>query len=220
MKNTPFRAVLFDFGGVITTSPFDAFRRFEQQRDLPDGFIQKINRTNPDSNAWARFERGELTAAAFDDAFALEARSAGHEIRGLEVVNLVYGQVRPRMVNAVQRCRGCFITACLTNNFRNREHLVAATDGADRVARDREWRHALALFDQVIESSKTGVRKPEKAFFELACKQLSIEPAEAVFLDDLGTNLKPARAMGMHTIKVSDPDLALAELGSVLGIDF
>ncbi|HUU73473.1 MAG TPA: HAD-IA family hydrolase [Burkholderiales bacterium] len=219
MNQTAIRAVLFDFGGVITTSPFDAFRRFERNRGLPDGFIQGINRTDPDNNAWARFERGELTAEAFDEAFAQEARSAGHEIRGLEVVNLVYGRVRPRMIKAVQRCHGHFITACLTNNFRNREALTTSTNRTDDAARHREWQDALALFDQVIESSKVGVRKPEKAFFELACKQLSIKPAEAAFLDDLGTNLKPARAMGMHTIKVIDPDAALAELGSVLGID-
>lgn len=218
MKHKPIRAVLFDFGGVITTSPFEAFRRFERQRGLPDGFIQSINRNNADDNAWARFERGELTAEAFDEAFALEARSAGHDIRGLEVVRLVYGQVRPRMVEAVQRCRGRFITACLTNNFRNREALAASADVAGNAARDREWRDALALFDQVIESSKVGARKPEKAFFELACKRLSIEPEEAVFLDDLGTNLKPARSMGMRTIKVTDPDAALDELGTMLGM--
>ena len=86
-------------------------------------------------------------------------------------------------------------------------------------ARTREWERALALFDDVIESSRIGVRKPEKAFFEYACDKLSIEPAEAVFLDDLGTNLKPARSMGMRTIKVSDPEVALAELSSLLGID-
>jgi len=219
LKNTPIRAVLFDFGGVITTSPFEAFRRFERERGLPDAFIQGINRSNADDNAWARFERGELTAEAFDEAFAREARAAGHDVRGLEVVELVYGQVRPRMVQAVQRCRGRFITACLTNNFRNREALTAATDPASGTARDREWRDALALFDQVIESSKIGARKPEKAFFELACNRLSIEPAEAVFLDDLGTNLKPARLMGMRTIKVTDPDAALAELGNLLGME-
>lgn len=220
MNNPAIRAVLFDFGGVITTSPFEAFRRFERQRGLPEGFIQSINRSNADHNAWARFERGELTAEAFDKAFAQEARNAGHDVRGLEVVKLVYGQVRPRMVKAVQRCRGRFITACLTNNFRNREALTASTNQASDAATDRAWRDALALFDQVIESSQVGARKPERAFFELACSRLSIEPAEAVFLDDLGTNLKPARSMGMRTIKVNDPDAALAELGAVLGMAF
>jgi len=215
LRNASIRAVLFDFGGVITASPFDAFRRFEQRRALPTGFLQNINRTNPDNNAWARFERGELSPEKFDQAFALESRSAGHEVRGLDVVALVYGSVRPRMIDAVTRCRGQFITACLTNNFQHGGANAMSPDAA----RTREWESALALFDEVIESSRVGVRKPEKAFFEYACEKLSIEPAEAVFLDDLGTNLKPARTMGMHTIKVTDPDIALAELGSILGIE-
>ncbi len=201
--------MLFDFGGVITTSPFDAFRRFERHCGLPNGFLQKINRTDPDNNAWARFERGELSAAAFDEQFASESRAAGHEIRGLEVVELVYGAVRPRMTEAVERCRGRFITACLTNNFQYDQQ-----DGMRQI----QWNSALSLFDEVIESSKVGVRKPETAFFELACARVSIEPHEAVFLDDLGANLKPARAMGMHTIKVGHPDVALDELSSMLGI--
>ena len=212
MHRESIRAVLFDFGGVITSSPFEAFRRFEHERGLPTGFLQSINRNQPDSNAWALFERGELSAKAFDEMFASESREAGHEVRGLDVVALVYGNVRPRMVEAVRRCRGKFITACLTNNFQGSPALPEP-------ARARDWQSALALFDEVIESSKVGIRKPEKAFFELACDKLSIRPQEAVFLDDLGANLKPARAMGMHTIKVSDPDTALAELASVLRID-
>ena len=215
MQNAPIRAVLFDFGGVITSSPFDAFRRFEQQRGLPTGFLQAVNRTEPDNNAWARFERGELSPERFDEVFASESRSAGHEVRGLDVIALVYGSVRPRMIKAVKHCRGRFVTACLTNNFQHGEADAVLRDAA----RTREWERALALFDDVIESSRIGVRKPEKAFFEYACDKLSIEPAEAVFLDDLGTNLKPARSMGMRTIKVSDPEVALAELSSLLGID-
>jgi putative hydrolase of the HAD superfamily len=215
LPNASIRAVLFDFGGVITSSPFEAFRRFEVERRLPQGFLQGINRNNPDDNAWARFERGELTPDAFDEAFAAEARAAGHGVRGLEVVALVYGTVRPRMLRAVDRCREHFITACLTNNFGHRARNKASPDAS----RTRDWEDALELFEFVIESSKVGVRKPEPQFFELACRQLSIEPRQAVFLDDLGANLKPARAMGMHTIKVTHPDLALDELASLLEID-
>lgn len=215
MQEKSIRAVLFDFGGVITSSPFEAFHRFERQRGLPIGFLQEINRTDPDHNAWARFERGELSASSFDAAFASESRAAGHEVRGLEVVALVYGDIRPRMTRAVERCRGKFITACLTNNFQHNP----VNETVPHAARPSEWESVLALFDEVIESSKVGVRKPETAFFELACETLSIEPHEAVFLDDLGRNLKPARAMGMHTIKVVDPDTALTELSTLLGID-
>jgi putative hydrolase of the HAD superfamily len=172
LQNKSIRAVLFDFGGVITASPFEAFHRFERQRGLPTGFLQEINRTNPDQNAWARFERGELSAERFDEAFASESRTAGHEVRGLEVVALVYGNIRPRMSRAVERCRDKFITACLTNNFQQYSVNQAATS----TARPREWESVLALFDAVIESSKIGVRKPETAFFELACEKLSINP--------------------------------------------
>ena len=207
--------MLFDFGGVITTSPFEAFRRFEAAKGLPTGFLQGINRSNPDDNAWARFERGELAPDAFDEAFAADARAAGHEVRGFEVVELIYGEVRPKMTGAVQRCREHLITACLTNNFQHQH----GNQSAPNEIRARAWEHARALFDEVIESSKIGVRKPERRFFELACEKLAIDPSQAVFLDDLGANLKPARAMGMHTIKVADPDLALDELSSVLGID-
>ena len=215
MLNGSFRAVLFDFGGVITTSPFDAFRRFELERGLPAGFLQHINRTNADDNAWARFERGELSSEAFDEAFAEESRASGHEVRGLEVVALIYGNVRPRMIRAVDRCRKHFITACLTNNFAHRRD----DETSPGAAKTHDWKNALDLFDVVIESSKVGVRKPEPQFFELACQKLSIDPRQAVFLDDLGANLKPARLMGMHTIKVTNPDVALDELASVLGID-
>ncbi len=215
MPNGSIRAVLFDFGGVITTSPFEAFRRFEVERGLPSGFLQRINRTNADDNAWARFERGELTPEAFDEAFAAESRAAGHEVRGLEVVALIYGKIRPRMIRAVERCGKHFITACLTNNFGHRHDDEASPDATSTL----DWQSALDRFDVVIESSKVGVRKPEPQFFELACEKLSIDPRQAVFLDDLGINLKPARLMGMHTIKVTNPDLALEELTSVLGID-
>lgn len=212
MSNPAIRAVLWDFGGVMTESPFLAFRRFEKERGLPAGFLRGINARNPDQNAWARFERSELSPLQFDEAFAQEAREAGHEVRGLDVIDLLYGVVRPTMVAALRACKGRYINACVTNN-------VAAGPGRgfDRdPGRAGEWRTIMDLFDIVIESSRIGVRKPEPRFFELACEQLGIVASEAVYLDDLGTNLKPARTMGMHTIKVEDPASALAQLESVL----
>jgi putative hydrolase of the HAD superfamily len=212
--NASIRAVLFDFGGVISESPFVAFRRFEQERGLPEGFLQGINRNNPDENAWARYERSELAPEAFDEAFARESRAAGHEVRGLDVIDLLFGAIRPQMTVAVTRCREHFLTACLTNNVRH-----GTGRGLDiEPSRASEWSDALALFDRVIESSQLGLRKPEPRFFVSACRTLGVEPGQAVFLDDLGANLKPARAMGMVTIKVNDPDVALAELETVLGI--
>lgn len=214
MANPAIRAVLWDFGGVMTESPFVAFRRFEQERGLPAGFLRDINARNPDSNAWARFERSELSPAQFDAAFAGEAKAAGQEVRGLEVIDLVYGDVRPAMVAALEASKRHFTNACVTNNVQ-----AGPGRGFDRNGRRaRQWQAVLDRFDAVIESSRIGVRKPEPRFFELACAQLGIAPGQAVYLDDLGTNLKPARAMGMRTIKVEDPAVAIGELESVLGI--
>jgi putative hydrolase of the HAD superfamily len=200
----PLRAVLFDFGGVLSTSPFDAFDRYERDHGLPVGFLRSVNATDPDDNAWARLERSEVDLAGFDAAFALESARLGHRVPGADVLSLLSGDIRPEMVEAVRRCRPRLRTGLLTNNV-----LGSMVD--PRVG------ELLALFDAVVESSVVGVRKPEPKFYELACAQLAIEPSEAVFLDDLGVNLKPARAMGMATIKVTDPQTALAELEAVVG---
>ncbi len=199
------RAVLFDFGGVISSSPFDAFARYERDRGLPADFIRSVNATDPDTNAWARLERSELTLDGFDVAFAEESAQRGHRVPGADVLALLAGDLRPEMVEVVRRCAAQLKTALLTNN-------VVGTMADPRID------ELLALFDAVVESSVVGVRKPEPRFYELACEQLQIEPTEAVFLDDLGINLKPARAMGMQTIKVGDPAIAISELEQVLGL--
>lgn len=204
----PIRAALFDFGGVILTSPFEAFARYERDNGLPEGFIRKLNATNPDTNAWARLERSEIGIDEFCELFEAEARAAGHELSGREVIGLLSGELRPQMVEAVRRCSERLATGLLTNNF-----VVA--DG--HVDREGPMNEVLAMFDVIVESSRVGVRKPDPAFYELACQELGIEPDEAVFLDDLGVNLKPARALGMTTIKVVDPDVAVAELEEVVG---
>jgi putative hydrolase of the HAD superfamily len=205
------RAALFDFGGVILTSPFEAFAHYERENGLPDGFIRSLNATNPDKNAWARLERNEVGFDEFCSLFEVEAASAGEQIDARETMALLAGDVRPEMVTALRRCKdGGLLTACLTNNWVSFEDLPPESTAAGRD-------EVLGLFDAIIESSKVGVRKPDPGFYELACKTLAIEPAEAVFLDDLGINLKPARAMGMTTIKVEDPARAIAELESVVG---
>ncbi len=202
------RAALFDFGGVILSSPFEAFATFERDRGLPDGFLRSVNATDPDTNAWARLERNEVSIAEFGPAFAADSAALGHEIDGRDVLGLLMGELRPAMVEAVRRCSERLITGLLTNNF---------VLGEGHVDRESEMGAVLSLFDGVIESSKVGVRKPDPRFYEMACEQLGIEANEAVFLDDLGVNLKPARAMGMTTIKVGDPDVAIAELEVVVG---
>jgi putative hydrolase of the HAD superfamily len=197
---------MFDFGGVISTSPFEAFAHLERERGLPSGFIRTVNATNPDDNAWARLERSEIGLDAFATAWGAEAAALGHELDGRLVLERLAGEIRPRMVAAIDACRRRYKTACLTNNF------VAP----DRVLSE-ETAEVYALFDAVLESRVLGVRKPDPRFYELACATLGVTPDESVFLDDLGVNLKPARALGMHTIKVTDPDEALAELARLLG---
>jgi len=205
------RAAFFDFGGVILSSPFEAFNGFEEREGLPRDFIRTVNATNADTNAWARFERSEVPFETFCDLFEEECRSAGHEVSARELMPLLAGEIRPAMVQAVRRCREeGLVTACLTNNW------VGFTDFPER-ARAEGRDVALGLFDHVVESSKVGVRKPDPAFYELACEVADVRPTEAVFLDDLGVNLKPAAAMGMTTIKVVDPDQALADLERAVG---
>jgi putative hydrolase of the HAD superfamily len=204
----PIAAVLFDFGGVITDSPFDAFERYERDHGLPTGFIRGVNTTNHLDNAWARLERNELGFEEFCDAFEAEARLAGGRIDARDLFAMFSGQLRPEMVEAVRRCRRHFKTGLLTNNF--------VTPVAQ--SRSSDLAEILALFDAVIESSVVGVRKPDHRFYVMACEALEIAPSQAVFLDDLGVNLKPARALGMTTIKVTDVPGALADLEAVVGI--
>jgi putative hydrolase of the HAD superfamily len=204
------RAVIFDFGGVILTSPFEAFARYERDNGLPDGFLRRLNATDPNTNAWARLERNEVDWAGFADLYEAEARAAGHEIDGRAVLALLAGEVRPAMVEALRRCHDRLKTALLTNNF-------VVPDAGGEALPEGAIAGLADLIDVVIESSKAGVRKPDTAIYELACRELGIAPREAVFLDDLGGNLKPARAMGMTTIKVGDPDEALAQLERVVG---
>jgi putative hydrolase of the HAD superfamily len=204
----PIRAALFDFGGVILSSPFEAFARYEAEHGLPEGFIRQLNATNPDTNAWARLERSEVNIDEFCSLFEAEARAAGHELSGREVIGMLSDELRPAMVEAVRRCSERLVTGLLTNNF---------VIGEGHVDRETEMGDVLGLFDEIIESSRVGVRKPDAEFYAIACERLGIEPAEAVFLDDLGVNLKPARALGMTTIKVEDPDQAIADLEAVVG---
>jgi putative hydrolase of the HAD superfamily len=205
------RAVLWDFGGVILSSPFEAFRRYEAEHTIPLDFIRGVNATNPDRNAWARLERSELDHEGFDAAFAEESRALGHEVPGADVLALLAGDVRTEMVAALDAVIAAgYRTACLTNN-------VVSRDGDPEAGRP-EVDAVMARFDVVVESSKLGIRKPEPTFYARACELLGVEPDECVFLDDLGINLKPAKAMGMTTIKVGDPGAAIAELEAVLGI--
>ena len=227
MAILPLRAVLWDFGGVILTSPFEAFRRYESAAGLPQDFIRTINSTNPHSNAWALLERSDISPAEFDELFAQESSARGHRVPGADVLALLSGDIRPNMVAALDAVIAAgFKTACLTNNMVTTSHNTVTTNNDMVSASDSSNERASALtavmdrFDVIVESSKVGVRKPEPRFYEIACEMLDVTPGECVFLDDLGINLKPAAAMGMRTIKVVDPVDAISQLAAITGIDF
>jgi putative hydrolase of the HAD superfamily len=209
VTTSSFRAVFWDFGGVILSSPFDAFLQYEAQKGLPEGFLRSVNATNPDANAWALLERNEVSPRDFDALFLAESTALGHPVPGADVLKLLAGEIRPAMVQALDTVKAAgYAMACLTNN-------VVGGDGATPERR-AAVAAVMARFDAVIESSKVGCRKPETRFYEIACETLQVSPHECVFLDDLGVNLKPAAAMGMHTIKVINPDDALAALSAAL----
>jgi putative hydrolase of the HAD superfamily len=200
------RAVIFDVGGVLVTSPFDAFARYEAANGLPPGLLRRLNATNADTNAWARLERSEVDLATFAALYEAEAAALGHTLDGRAVLACLAGELRPEMLTALRRCHERLKTAVLTNNFGGPQ-----TEGGG-------WASPLVEHvDVVIESRRVGVRKPDPAIYHLVCDELGVTPPEAVFLDDLGVNLKPARALGMTTIKVSDPDEAIAQLERAVG---
>ena len=207
-------AVIWDFGGVFTTSPFEAFNRFEQAQGLPADLIRGINATNPDSNAWALFERAEIDAAGFDRHFLTESTALGHPVRGADVLPLLAGDLRPAMVEALKLCKARFKVGCITNNMAQGHgaSMASTREGAGRAA------EIMALFDAVIESSKAGVRKPDPRIYQMMCELLEVAPAACVYLDDLGVNCKPAAALGMTAIKVVSEAQALADLARVTGI--
>ena len=209
-------AVIWDFGGVFTTSPFEAFNRFEASRGLPADFIRRINATNPDANAWALFERAEIDAAGFDTTFLEESTTAGFPVPGAEILPLLSGDVRPRMVDALQVVKAHFKTGCITNNMvqGHGASMSATAHGAARAA------DIMRQFDVVIESSKAGVRKPDPRIYLMMCETLRVEPAACVYLDDLGINCKPAAALGMKAIKVVTEAQALADLEQITGLTF
>lgn len=204
-------AVIFDFGGVLTSSPFEAFARFETERGLPIDIIRRTNAANHLENAWAKFERAEVDIDAFDLLFAEESRALGAEVRGRDVLPLLQGDLRPEMVEALRRIKATFKTGCITNN------LPANAIGS-MTGRSLYLAEVMVLFDHVIESAKIGLRKPDPRIYRLMLETLKVDPNKCVYLDDLGVNLKPAREMGMTTIKVTSAAQAIAELEAATGL--
>jgi putative hydrolase of the HAD superfamily len=204
-------AVIWDFGGVLTTSPFEAFARFESERGFPLDLIRRTNAANHLENAWAKFERAEIDVEAFDKLFAEESRAFGAEVRGKEVLPLLQGDLRPEMVEALKRVKAQCKTGCITNNLP--ANTIGSTSGRSLYVAE-----VMALFDHIIESAKIGLRKPDPRIYKMMIDALKVDPAKCVYLDDLGVNLKPAREMGMTTIKVVSAPQALAELEAATGM--
>ena len=209
-------AVIWDFGGVFTTSPFEAFRRFEAQRGLPRDFIRRVNAADPDANAWALFERSEIDAAAFDTMFLEESTRLGHALRGAEVLPLLSGDIRPRVVAALKACKARFRVGCITNNVVT-GHGTGMSGSTEKALAMAE---IFKIFEVVIESSVAGVRKPDPRIYLMMCEVLNVRPEACVYLDDLGINCKPAAALGMTAIKVSTEDQALEDLAAATGLAF
>ncbi len=207
------QAVIWDFGGVFTTSPFEAFARYETERGIPVGTIRKINSTNHEHNAWAQFEQSKVDIDGFDKLFAAEAASLGHTIPGRDVLPLLAGDFRPDVIEALRRVKAAGLkTGCITNNM---PHNAAGGTAAGRSLYSQD---IMKMFDIIIESAKVGIRKPNPRIYEMMCEQLGVAPPACVFLDDLGGNLKPAKAMGMTTIKVESGPQAIAELEAATGL--
>ena len=215
MTERTFAAVIFDFGGVITSSPFEAFNRLEAARGLPQDFVRRVNAINPDDNAWAQFERAAISAAEFDALFAAEARAQGFDLGGSEVLAVLAGAVRPPMVRALDQLKAAgYRIACITNTVPT-GHGAGLARSADR---SDALEQIFARFEHVIESSKAGVRKPDPRIYLMMCEKLGLEPAACIYLDDLGVNCKPAAQLGMAAIKVTGEAQALADLSALLSL--
>ena len=211
-----YQAVIFDFGGVITNSPFEAFNWLEDERGLPRDFIRGVNAQNPHDNAWAQFERAEIDARKFDVLFEAEAEALGHPLEGRAVLAVLSGSIRPAMVTALDQLAAAgYRLACITNNVPSGHGAGMARSGDAKDA----YEQVFARFEAVIESSKAGLRKPDPRIYELMCERLGLAAADCVYLDDLGINCKPAAQLGMAAIKVTSGEQALGDLSALLGLE-
>ena len=201
-----YKAIIWDFGGVITSSPFDAFNEFEEVNGLPKDIIRTINSENPDMNAWAQFESNSITIDQFDDLFLKEAKAKGFDIKGRDIIKLLKGSIRENMVSFLRELKSNFKLGCITNNVKS----------SSEENNDNETKEAMSLFDHIIESSIVGIRKPNPEIYMMSCDALNVSPDQCIYLDDLGINLKPARELGMTTIKVIQPEDAIQEVRNLL----
>ena len=201
-----YKAIIWDFGGVITSSPFEAFNDFEEANGLPKDIIRTINSENSDMNAWAQFESNSITIDQFNDLFLKEAKAKGFDIKGRDIIKLLKGSIRESMVSFLRELKSDFKLGCITNNVKS----------SSEENTDNETKEAMSIFDHVIESSIVGIRKPNPEIYMMSCDALNVSPDQCIYLDDLGINLKPARELGMTTIKVIQTEDAIQEVRNLL----
>jgi putative hydrolase of the HAD superfamily len=203
------RAVIFDLGGVVLDSPLHAIARYERESGIPAGFVNRVVMSTGPTGAWSRLERGELRVEAWIPAFERDCADAGQRISAARMMDEIRkaSEPRPRMLAAIRAIRGRGLrVGALTNNW-----------VADEPSDNRLGQELRSQFDCFVESALVGLRKPDPRIYEHACRELRVTPPESIFLDDIGANLKTARALGMHTIKVDTPEQALGELEAALG---
>ena len=205
------KTIIFDFGGVITNSPIEGFKLLEEKHGYDKGIITNINMNNPDNNAWAKSERGEIDINTFLEEFEKEALSIGQKINAKEILQQLYGSLRKNMINKIKLLSTSkkYKLICLNN-------VLKGVDIFTPKERVEAVKNVMSYFDIIYESYKLNMRKPEARIYQYILKELNIEPQETVFLDDLGMNLKSARQLGINTIKVIEPNDAIYELDQIL----
>jgi putative hydrolase of the HAD superfamily len=173
--------------------------------------VQRARRLKRSANTSILYGLNEVDLDAFDSLFAAESLALGAEVRGKDVLPLLSGDLRPEMVDALRRVAAKFKTGCITNNLP--ANAIGSLGGRSLYVAE-----VMALFDHVIESAKIGLRKPDPRIYQMMVEALAVDPRNCVYLDDPGVNLKPARDMGMTTIKVMDAVQAISELEAATGL--
>ena len=205
------KTIIFDFGGVITNSPIEGFKLLEEKHGYDKGLITNINMNNPDDNAWAKSERGEIDIHTFLEEFEKEALEIGQKIDAREILQQLYGSMRENMINKIKLLSSSkkYKLICLTN-------VLKGVDIFTPKERVNSVNQVMTYFDIIYESYKLNMRKPETRIYQYILNEINIKPEETIFLDDLGMNLKPARQLGINTIKVVNPKDAINELDQIL----
>ncbi|KAF9262145.1 HAD-like protein [Marasmius fiardii PR-910] len=248
MPDRTFKAVIFDLGGVVLRSPFIAIAEYERLHGIPENYLNCSIVARGPQGAWQKFERGEIELFPFYEAFGRDLSDTANgnvwyeaycQRKGIKCPQLpstlhingrdLFGAMMrisrvydPYMVEAIHRIRAGkkHKIIALTNNYA--QSVVPPSERAflgweDGVA-PQDLRE---LFDDFCDSSTLGTRKPERKFYVIACERNNIQPQEAIFLDDIGMNLKAAKQLGMDTIHVPIGGTlgAVKQLETKLGMD-